>query len=387
MRQGNDNYFTAIPVPNIPKVRLPFTEDTFYTDSISALALDVTEVVATIKQANTIEVEYMTDSLIKGMVGVTHTPAGQSLGLSGTAWLPSPQHRELMETLVAAARHQPIVRRKLPSIVENYTVIPKGQQLAWQTEHGMEHQKLQCQTEMFMEPQYQALRVNATDGFRGAASYCKKFSTLYQVTANGVTRRGCDTDGVVTAALGLPNSADKFTPVDQRTSVPAWEEGMPYRLPDMMARRMLRNNTMTINRLGPVGQGAYNSGGPSNLLSVNGASPMVIARAGPHYSREVVLAGSVGDFTVGTTVATIEEEKETVSVEPQSLEDPAELVSTMQRSLRLKPLTVTIEFRKLLRPFKFKAHLDRPQIVYTQGRTADFPFDTRKLNLLVSPNQ
>ena len=383
MRPGNDNYFTEIPVPNIPKVRLPFTEDTFYTDSLSALALDVTELIVTIKQANTIEVEYMTDSIIKGMIGVTYTPAGQSLGLAGTAWLPAPQHRELMHTLVAAAQHQPIVRRKLPKIVENYTVIPKGQQLAWQTEPGMEHLKLQCQTEAFMEPQYQALKINATDGFRGAASYCQKFSTLFQVTASGVTRRGCDTDGVVTTALGIPNSADKHTPEDQRTSVPEWEEGQPYRLPDLMARRMLRNNTMLINRPGPANQGAYNSGGPSNLISINGNSPMLIAKAGPHFCREVVLTGAVGSFTVDTTVATIEEEKETVSVEPQTLEDPAELVSTMQRSLRLKPLTVTIEFRKLLRPFKFKAHLDRPQIAYTQGKTADFPFDTRKLNLLV----
>ena len=56
----------TIPVPHVPKVRVPYTTDDFYTDSFSALALDATELIATIKQTPPIEIEYMTDTLLQG---------------------------------------------------------------------------------------------------------------------------------------------------------------------------------------------------------------------------------------------------------------------------------------------------------------------------------
>ena len=91
------------------------------------MALDVVELVASIKQANTPPVEYMTDTLLEGMIGVPYTPAGQTLGLSGTPTFVAPQYVELTHHMVAAARHIPAVRKQLPVIVKNYTIIPKEQ--------------------------------------------------------------------------------------------------------------------------------------------------------------------------------------------------------------------------------------------------------------------
>ena len=324
----------------------------------------------------------MTDSLTKGMIGMTHTPAGQSLGIAGSALLVAPQKLELMQTLVAAARHQPMVRKNLSKIVDNYTIVPRGQSLAWQTEPEMEHLKLQCQTEAFMDSQYQALRENCSDGFRGAAPFYTKFSTLYQVSSNGTIRKAIDYDGTVSAAVGItPRSHDLHTPDDMTNEIPQQEAGKPYKIPNLMARRILRHNTMALDRPGPPGQGAYNSGGITNVITTNGVSPMAIAKAeGGHVSREISLSGPAGHFVSNTTAATIEAERETVSVEPKMLEKPFELVSTMQRSLRLRPLQVTLEFRALLKPFKYKVHLQNPKTAYTQGRTVEFPFDVIKMN-------
>lgn len=380
MEKRDPNYFNGIPVPNVPKVRVPYTDEKFRTDSASALALDVVELVATIAQADTPEVEYMTDGMTRGMIGVTYTPAGQSLGIAGSALLVTPQLVELTHTLVAAARHQTVVRRKLPKLVEGYEIVPRGQSLAWQTEPEMEHLKLQCQMEAYFDPQYQALRERCSEGFRGAADYYRKFSTLYQVTPTGFVRRATDYDGVVSTAVGIPSAADRNTPQEMVTSPPEWEVGKPYKVPNLMARQYLKTNPMLLDRPGPPGQGAYNSGVYSNSRLSTGQSPMVIAQSGGNQLREVVLSGPVGNFTNDTTAATIEAEKETVSVEPETLETPTELVATMQKSLHLRPLAVTLEIRTLLKPFKFRAHMSNPRVAYTQGRNRDFPFDTRKLN-------
>lgn len=67
MRPTNDpTYVQKIPVPNIPFVRTPFSRTGFRTDSVSVISQETVELVATIKQANTREVEWKTDSLIKG---------------------------------------------------------------------------------------------------------------------------------------------------------------------------------------------------------------------------------------------------------------------------------------------------------------------------------
>lgn len=182
MRETNDpTYFQRIPVPNVPFVRLPLAKRNFRTDSISALALEAVELVAGTKQANTIEVEYMTDTLTKGMVGLPYVPAGQALALDGTAILKAPQHMELTNILVAAGRHQALVRKTLPYIVANYTNVPKAQLDAWKTDPTMAHKKLQCAMEQYYSPQYLALRVNRGDGFYNARSLYEKYPTLYQV--------------------------------------------------------------------------------------------------------------------------------------------------------------------------------------------------------------
>ena len=358
MEKRDPHAVNTIPVPHVPKVRVPYTEDHFRTDSCSALALDMMELVATINQSNTVEVEYMTDALTRGMIGLSHTPAGQTLGIAGSALLIAPQHIELTHTLVAASRHQALVRQKLTKIIEGYTIIPRGQSMAWQTEPDMEHLKLQCEMAAYFDNQYQALREKCPEGFKGAAEFYRKFSTLYQVTPDGNTRRAIDYDGVVSDAVGITaSSADRYTPEDMTiaSSKVDREEGRPYRVPNTMARQFLRHNTMMLDRPGPPGQGRYNSGGVSNIKLPNGVSPLLIAKAeGGHCSREIVLRGPVGNFTTDTTAATIEAEKETVSVEPEVLETPNELVSTMQRALRLRPLAVTLEFRALLKPFKFR---------------------------------
>ena len=383
MEKRDPNAVSTIPVPNVPKVRVPYTEDHFRTDSCSALALDMMELVATINQAATPEVEYMTDALTKGMIGLTHTPAGQTLGIAGSALLVAPQHVELTHTLVAAARHQTLVRKKLPKLVEGYTIVPHGQSQAWQSEPEMAYLKLQCQMEAFLDIQYQALREKCSEGFKGAAEYYRKFSTLFQVLPNDIVRRAIDYDGVVSNAVGITASAaDRYTPTDMTTAPTTDDEGrpMPYRVPNLMARQFLRHNTMLIQGR-TDGQGYYNTGGIPTVKLPNGTSPMVIARAeGGQVQREIILSGPVGHFTADTTAATIAAEKETVSVEPEELETPTELVSTMQRSLHLRPLSVTLEIRTLLKPFKFTAHLSNPNIAYTQHRTSHFPFDTKKLN-------
>lgn len=182
MRYTDDpTYFQKVPIPNVPFVSLPLAKRAFRTDSLSAISLETTELVASIKQANTPHVEYMTDTLIKGMVGLPYMPAGQALALDGTPILKAPQFVELTHILVAAARHQPIVRKNLPYIVENYTTVPKAQLEAWKTNPAMAHKKLQCTMEQYYEPQYLALKENCASGFTNAKTLFEKYPTLQQV--------------------------------------------------------------------------------------------------------------------------------------------------------------------------------------------------------------
>ena len=114
-------------------------------------------------------------------------------------------------------------------------------------------------------------------------------------------------------------------------------EGQPYRAPNFMARRCLKPKPvvdMTLDRPGPPNQGRYNRGqyssGPvSNNFSVNGLSPIVIAQNQSN-RREVILrsGGGVDNFMEKTTATTLqaEDEKETVSVDQQTLEEVTELV-------------------------------------------------------------
>ena len=68
MRHTDDpSYVQKVPIPNVPFVRVPYSKNKFRTDSLSAISLEMAELVASIKQANTPEIEYMTDPLVKGV--------------------------------------------------------------------------------------------------------------------------------------------------------------------------------------------------------------------------------------------------------------------------------------------------------------------------------
>ena len=301
-----------------------------------------------------------------GMIGLPFVPVGQSLALSGTPLFKSPQYVELTHTLVAAARHQPLVRRQLPNIVKNYTTLSKAQLEAWRADPSMEHTKLQCVMEKVMSPQYLALRTSCSNGFTDANSMHEKFTTLHQITPDGTIRRGYDAAGEVTQALGMKINHDYHTPKDMVND--SQQPGRPFKVPTMIARKYLKPSKtpdMALDRPGPPGQGRYNSGcTTSNTITVNGLSPMVIAQARPGGRREVILNGPVGDFTSATTESTILAEKDTVTVEPNTLEEVTELVSTMERALKLRPITTTMDLRLLLKPIRMKAHLDNPKVVF-----------------------
>ena len=319
------------------------------------------------------------------MIGLPYIPAGQSLGLSGTPHLKAPQYVELTHTLVAVARDQQIVRRKMPDIVSNYTTVPRAQIEAWRTDPAMEHTKLQCVMEQIMEPQVTALKYIAPSGFTDAGSLYQKYPTLYQVLPDGTIRRGMDVKGEVAQAAGIEKNHDIHTPKDM---IYSQREGRPFKVPNMVARKYLKPKPapdMTADRPGPNGQGHYNrgqySGFASNTITVNGLSPMVIAQARPGSRRELILNGPVGDFTSSTTASTLRAEKETVSVEPDTLDEVTELVSTMEKELQLRPITTVIELRKCMKPLRFRAHLDNPKFEYSNHRTSEFPFDLVMSNL------
>ena len=109
---------------------------------------------------------------------------------------------------------------------------------------------------------------------------------------------------------------------------------------------------------------------------------MVIARQNPPCHREVVLRGPVGKFTADTTTAALKAEQETVTVEPNTLDEVTELVTTMEKELKLKPITVVVELRLLLKPFLHKVHLENPNVKFTTQKTTIFPFERVKQNLL-----
>ena len=143
--------------------------------------------------------------------------------------------------------------------------------------------------------------------------------------------------GEVSQAIGLKQMHDQWTPKDMVT--PILFEGQPYRMPNFLAKKCLRSSPsvdMSLpNRPGQPGQGRYNKGiynsGPvSNTISVNGLSPMVIAQASSD-RRQVVLrpGGAAGNFTAKTTASTIQAEKDTVTVEPNTLEEVTEVVSVI----------------------------------------------------------
>ena len=312
------------------------------------------------------------------------------MGISGTAHLIAPQLLEAVHILVPAARHQHIVRKNITSVVKNYTNVTPQQLWAWQTDPDMEHLKLQCMMEKVMEPQYMALRDSCSNGFRTSGTFHHKYYTMYQKQPDGTIRRGADVNAEVSDAVGIPRSHDRYTPDDLRTADNR-EEGTPYRIPDMMARLMLRRSpsNLLLNRPGPAGQGRYNagnrqsSGTNANVISIGGQSPLVVARQANPRRRELALTlGKLGDFTEETTTATLEDEKETVSVEPNTLDEVTELVHIMQKQLKLRPLTAITDLRTALKPFKFKVHLENPAISLNHYRTPDFPYDVKKLNSL-----
>lgn len=53
----------------------------------------------------------------------------------------------------------------------------------------------------------------------------------------------------------------------------------------------------------------------------------------------------------------------------------------MEQQLQLRPLTVLLELRQLLKPFKNKVHLDHPQAEFTTYKTKNFPFEVIKQNM------
>ena len=321
------------------------------------------------------------------MIGVAYTPAGQQLGLSGTSLLVAPQYTELLHTLLPAARHVPAVAKQLPDIVNNYTKIPKEQLHDWQTIPERAFTKLQCSLEEFYEPHYLALRHNCSDGFTNARTYAEKFRTLAQIDRDGNTRQGIDFKGELTAAIGLQRAHDRYNP---RNTFMGQGPGFPYRVPNFMARRYTRpetNSMLLPNQEGPAGQGHYNAGNrPSehftfNTVAVQGHTPLAVAQQQPHADRDYVLQGPIGNFTASTTAETIDAEQETVSVEPHVLDDVLEIVSTMEKKMQLRPVGALVRLRRVLKPFKFKAHLDDPSLEFSNYRTTKFPYEIFKQNL------
>ena len=361
-------------------MRVPLARSSFRTDSLSALALNVVEIVASVKQVQHPPVEYMADSVLCGTIGVPYIPAGQSLAISGTPFLQAPQYVEFTHVIIPAARHHPYVRKRAQEIVTSYTYLPIEQIEAWRHDQNLAHTKLQCSLEQYFEPQYQALKVTCTEGFTNPKTVHAKFPTLFQRTADGV-RRGMDKEGVVATALGLGPAHNNFTPDDMVVPL----EGVPYKIPSIMARRYLREPpppppSLIPHRRGPEHQKQI-SGSRSNLISINGVSPMVIASHHPPGRRQLTLTGPIGQFTAATTTAAINAEQGTVNVEPHTLEEVTELVSTMEKELKLKPITVLVELRLLLKPFLNKVHLENPQAKFVTQGTKIFPFERVKLNL------
>lgn len=145
-----------------------------------------------------------------------------------------------------------------------------------------------------------------------------------------------DVTGEVATAVGIKQMHDNWTPKDMQT-VPQYE-GQPYRMPNFLAKKCLRPTPQPDMALpdregfgiqGRYNQGTKNPSGPvSNTISVNGLSPMVIAQAVSN-RRQVVLrpGGAASSFTSKTTTNAIEAERDTVLVEPNTLEEVTEVVS------------------------------------------------------------